>query len=129
LKKCGFCRQLFGMKVTLDLPEELASDLRQFESQTASIIAAGLREVKAPAGGQFQGLAQVLEKLADLPAPEEVLALRPAPELQARLSELLRKNREEGLSPEEQAEWQRYEWVEHLVRMAKARAMQKLNAA
>lgn len=117
------------MKVTLDLPDDLADDLRQFESHMATIVAAGLREVKTPAGTQFPGLAQVLEKLAELPTPEEVIALRPSPELQARVSELLRKNREEGLSLEEQAEWQRYEWVVHLVRMAKARAMVKLKAA
>ena len=117
------------MKVTLELPDDLAADLRQFEHQSASIIAAGLREVKAPGGGQFHGLAPVLEKLAELPSPLEVLALRPSTELQARISELLRKNREEGLTPEEDAEWQRYETVEHLVRLAKARAAARLKAA
>ena len=118
-----------GMKVTLDLPDELAADLRQFEHQSASIVTAGLREVKAPGGGQFHGLVHVLEKLTELPSPQEVLALRPSPELDARIRELLRKNREEGLTPAEEAEWQRYETVEHLVRMAKARATAKLQAA
>lgn len=117
------------MKVTLDLPDELAADLRQFEHQSATIVAAGLREIKAPGGGIFHGLSPVLEKLAELPSPQEVLALRPSPELQARITDLLRKNREEGLTPEENAEWQRYETVEHLVRLAKARAAAKLQAA
>jgi hypothetical protein len=117
------------VKVTLDLPDELAADLRQFEQQSATIVAAGLREVKASGGERFHGLGQVLEKLAELPSPEEVLALRPSSELQARVSELLRKNRDEGLTPQEEAEWQRYELVEHLVRMAKARATMKLKAA
>ena len=117
------------MKVTLDLPDELAADLRPYEHQSASIVAAGLREVKARGGAQFHGLAHVLEKLAELPSPQEVMALRPSPELQARISELLRKNRDEGLTPEEDAEWQRYEWVEHLMRLAKARALAKLEAA
>ena len=53
----------------------------------------------------------------------------PLPELLTRISELLRKNRQEGLTPEENAEWQRYETVEHLVRLAKARAAAKLKAA
>ena len=35
----------------------------------------------------------------------------------------LEKNREEGLSPAEEQEWQQYEYLEHLVRMAKARAL------
>ena len=117
------------MKVTLDLPDELAADLRPFEHQSASIVAAGLREVKTSGGEHFHGLAPVLEKLAELPSPQEVLALRPSPELQARITELLRKNRDEGLIPEEEAEWQRYELVEHLVRLAKARALAKLAAA
>jgi hypothetical protein len=92
-------------------------------------VAAGLREVKAPSGEQFQGLAQVLEKLAELPTPEEVLALRPSPQLEARLSDLLGKNREGSLTVDEQAEWERYEWVEHLVRVAKARAQARLKGA
>lgn len=117
------------MKVILDLPDELAAELRPFEHQCASIVAAGLRELKASDGGQFHGLAPVLEKLAELPSPEEVRALRPSPELQARISELLVKNREAGLTPEEDAECQRYETVEHLVRLAKARAAAKLEAA
>ena len=46
-----------------------------------------------------------------------------------RISELLRKNRANGLTPEENAEWQRYETMEHFVRLAKARAAAKLKAA
>jgi hypothetical protein len=118
-----------GMKVILDLPDELAADLRAFEHQSASIIAAGLRELKSAGSAEYHGLAQVIEKLAELPSPEEVLALRPSPDLDARIRELLRKNREEPLSAEEEAEWQRYELVEHLLRLAKGRALSKLNAA
>jgi hypothetical protein len=117
------------MKVTLDLPDDLAADLRQFEHEFVAIVAAGLREVKAPSGSQFHGLVQVLEKLAELPTPQEVLELRPSESLQARITELLDKNRGVGLSPAEAAEWQRYETVEHLVRIAKARALAIIAAA
>jgi hypothetical protein len=41
------------------------------------------------------------------------------------VQELLEKNREEGLTPAEEQEWQQYEYLEHLVRMAKARALLK----
>src|SRR6266478_2723915 len=116
------------MIVTLDLPDDLAADLRQYEDQSARIVAAGLREVKAAGDWRFHGLGQVLEKLAELPSPEEVIALRPSSELQARISELLEKNRNEGLTAGEAAEWERYELIEHLVRLAKARAMSKLKA-
>jgi hypothetical protein len=36
------------MKVTIDLPDDLAADLRKFQAHSATIVAAGLREVKAP---------------------------------------------------------------------------------
>jgi hypothetical protein len=64
--------------------------------------------------------------LATLPSPAEVLALRPSPSFQQRAGELLAKNRTTGLLPDEEREWQRYEYVEHLVRLSKARAAQKL---
>ena len=67
----------------------------------------------------------MLETLARLPTPEEVLALRPTATLQNRIEELLDKNRDGGLSDEEQREWEHYEYIEHLVRMAKARALQR----
>ena len=52
--------------------------------------------------------------------------LRPSERLELRVQDLLKKNREEGLSPDEEKEWERFEFIEHLVRMAKANAVQKL---
>jgi len=73
-------------------------------------------------------MADVLEAFARLPTPQEVLDLRPSPELQERISALLEKNRDQGLSPEEEREWERYQYLEHLVRLAKAKARSKLRA-
>jgi hypothetical protein len=77
---------------------------------------------------QFSGAAEILELLATLPSPEEVLAIRASAALQDRVSALLEKNRTDGLSPAEEEEWQRYQYVEHLVQLAKARAALKLKA-
>ena len=63
--------------------------------------------------------------VACLPSPEEVLGLRPANHLQDRIEELLAKNRAGGLSAEEQREWERYEYIEHLIRLGKPRAIQR----
>ncbi|MBL8794927.1 MAG: hypothetical protein JNM56_13545 [Planctomycetia bacterium] len=71
-------------------------------------------------------MSSVLETLAALPAPEEVLALRPAPQVQSRIDELLEKQKFGGLSSDEQREWAQFQFVEHLVRLAKARALVKL---
>ena len=66
---------------------------------------------------------------ARLPTPAEVLALRPSAALQARIETLLAKNRADGLDPAEQREWEGYEYLEHLVRLAKANALVKSRPA
>ena len=117
--------------MTLTIPDELASRLQPLSNQMAHILELGIREWSAQQEPGFSGVRDVLEILANLPAPEEVMALRPSSSLQARVSELLEKNRGEGLAAREQREWELYQYVEHLVRLAKARAAIKLkgNAA
>jgi hypothetical protein len=110
----------------LTIPDDLASRIHPLEAQLPQILELAIREWNARQETGFDGLTGVLETLAALPAPEEVLALRPTPALQARVSELLAKNRTAGLLPEEQREWERYQYVEHVVRLAKARAALRL---
>jgi hypothetical protein len=112
--------------ITLDLPDDLTEQLRSLADRLPRILELGLRELDASSPTAFSGASDVLELLARLPTPEEVLALRPSSALEARVRELLEKNRAGGLSPAEEDEWRRYQYVEHLVRLAKARAAQKL---
>jgi hypothetical protein len=74
-----------------------------------------------------KALNQILETLAARPSPEDILALRAPSEVQARIEELLIKNGNSGLSSDEQCEWEHYEHVEHMVRLAKARALLELH--
>jgi len=112
------------MDLTVTVPDELANRLRAVEDQLPEILELGLREwLSTPPG--YAGLGDVLETLARLPSSEEVLGLRPATHLQDRIEELLAKNRDGDLSAEEQREWNRYEYLEHLVRLAKVRAIQR----
>jgi hypothetical protein len=112
------------MDLTLSIPDELATRLRAVEDRLPEILELGLREwLSAPPG--YAGLNDVLETLARLPSPEEVVALRPSPILQTRIEALLEKLRANGLSDEEQREWDRYEYIEHLIRMAKIRAVER----
>ena len=115
--------------ITLEISDELAQRLRPVENRLPRILELGLRELTAASQPGFRGAAEVLEFLAGLPTPEEILALRPAETLQARVSALLEKSRAEGLTAEEQQEWVQYAYLEHLVRMATARALLKLMAA
>lgn len=86
----------------------------------SGILELGLREWNAETQGGFEGAAETLEFLAGLPTPEEILALRPSERLHRRVQELLERSREGKLQPHEEEEWERYQFLEHLVRMAKA---------
>jgi hypothetical protein len=115
--------------VTISVPDELAAQLHPFEKQLPEALALGVRQLQARQQGTYESLADVTEKLAQLPEPQEVLAIRPSEKLQTRLREMLQKNRHGELSPTEEQEWRQFEYVEHLVRIAKARAAAKLKNA
>jgi len=116
------------VELTLNVSEELASRLRPVEDRLPQILELGLRELHA-APPQFEGLADVLETLARLPPPQEILSLRPSPALQERISTLLDKLRKGGLSADEERDWQQYQYIEHLVRIAKAKAARQLQSS
>lgn len=72
----------------------------------------------------------VLEELAELLAkmdPERVLSFRTSERAQERLETLLGKNKtEEGLEEAEKDELEQFMLVEHIVSMAKARALKNI---
>ena len=111
--------------MTVELPHDLAQRLQPLSNRLPDILEMGLRQWQAAGQSGFQGSVEILELLATLPSPEEILALRPSDAFQSRVQALLKENREEGLSAAEEQEWQQYEYLEHLVRMAKARALMK----
>lgn len=114
------------MQITFDLSEELISRLNQIEDKLPQVIELGLRELNANPQNGFNGVAEVLEFLATLPTPEEIVALRPSQELQIQISDLLEKHRNQGLTDTETRIWEQYQYLEHLIRKAKAKAYLKL---
>ncbi|MCB0610744.1 MAG: hypothetical protein H6562_03230 [Lewinellaceae bacterium] len=72
----------------------------------------------------------VFDELADLLAsmdPDKVLAFRTSEKAQLRLDELLEKNKQsKGLSKPEESEMEQFMLLEHIVSLAKARALKKL---
>jgi hypothetical protein len=70
----------------------------------------------------------LLDLLAESADAKRVLAFRLSDEKQARLDELLEKNRQGMLTDNEAAELDVYERFEHLVRLLKARMPQKQGA-
>lgn len=115
------------MQITIDLPENLAVNIQSHRGELSKIFELGLREFKASSSIGYKSVADVLEFFARLPAPDEILALRPSSEMQEKIDELLEKNRREGLSEAEEQTWASYEFIEHLVRIAKARALAQLD--
>ena len=112
--------------ITLTVPDELAARLRDHEDRVTEILELGLRELNAQAQGRFEGAAEVLEFLAGLPGPQEILDLRPSEHFVRRVEQLLEKNRSAKLDCHEEAEWENYQFLEHLVRTAKSQACLKL---
>lgn len=116
------------MQVTINISENLAVRLQTNKGQLEKIVELGLREFRASSLVGYKSLADVLESLADLPTAEEIIALRPSEDLQNEISELLEKNRNECLSESEEQTWESYEFIEHLVRLAKAKAKKQLKS-
>lgn len=114
------------MQLTIDLPENLANSLKSNKQNLPQIFEVGLREFRASSSIGYKNVADVLEFLAGLPSPKEILELRPSEDLQTRIGELLEKNRSEGLDETEEKLWASYEFIEHLVRIAKAKALKQL---
>jgi len=110
------------------VPSDLAHRLRPYQKRLPELLERGLQTVAAYDDETFHDENQVMEVLTSNPAPEQVLALRPSARFQARVSELLERSKQEGaLSRHEDAELERYLFLEHLVRLAKTHAAQHLD--
>jgi hypothetical protein len=66
---------------------------------------------------------EVIEFIAGT-SPEKVIAFRPSAKMQERVSALIFKEKNQSLTAVEKSDLNNYLVVEHLMRMAKARAFQ-----
>ncbi len=70
---------------------------------------------------------EIIDFIAAGTTPEAVAHFEPSPDAQHRVGELIEREKEHGLSPEEKAELDHFMELEHILRMAKARARQILS--
>jgi hypothetical protein len=71
-------------------------------------------------------LDEITDFLTSNPTPEEIIAFKPSEQLERRALDLLARNRENQLTPEEHAALQEFIQMEHFMTLLKAKARLKL---
>jgi hypothetical protein len=71
---------------------------------------------------------EVIDFIAAGTTPGNVVAFRPSEASKERVTELIARKKTSSLSPDESSELEHYLQLEHLMRLAKARAQQHLAA-
>lgn len=69
---------------------------------------------------------EIIEFIASGTSPGKVIAFRPSEEAKSRVADLIHREKTVGLQPDEAAELGYYLQLEHLMRLAKARAVHHL---
>jgi hypothetical protein len=125
------------MQITIEVPDRLGEQLQQLGDRLPEALIHALQELTATETTTYQDDSpgetlrerQIVELLASQPTPEVILAIRPTPALQARMSELLAQNKSGTLTRSEEVELDCYLLLEHWVRLAKAHAYKNLQTA
>jgi hypothetical protein len=110
--------------ITIDIPDELSARLAQVRDRIPELLALSLQQPAVPA----HIYREILDFLASQPTPEEIVAFRPTPEMQARLTTLLDRSRAGFLTPAEQAELDEFERIEHVLVLLKAGSLPHLTS-
>jgi hypothetical protein len=71
-------------------------------------------------------LEEITDFLASSPSAQEIINFKPSEVLEHRALELLQRNRENRLTPEERAEMQEFMRMDHFMTLLKAKARLKL---
>jgi len=113
--------------ITLQVPDELAARLVPVREQLPQLLSAALDvfpelDTTTPNLARHPVFEEMIDFLASGPTPRQPVAFKASPSTQARLDELLDKNREEGLTDAESAELDAFSQVNHVMLLIKARA-------
>jgi len=71
---------------------------------------------------------EIVDFFASGTTPQTVIDFQPSPAAQQRALELLELSKQDQLTPEQESELEHFTELEHILRMAKARARQILEA-
>ena len=117
-----------SVQITIEVPDTLEHQVQRFRSRLSEALERGLRELSAEESADFRDENAIIDLLSSRPTPEQILAIRPSPEFQERVSDLLYRGKQGELSREEESNLDRYLLLDHIVRLSKARAFQHLAA-
>lgn len=117
--------RIMAVEITISVPEDLGQRLQPYRERLPELLERGLRDVVADQAGATGDEQAIIAVLVSQPTPEQVLALRPSPALQQRVSSLLARSKPGQLPRDEERELDRLLLLEHLVRLAKARALRE----
>lgn len=119
-------------ELTIQISDELARRLEPLQNRLPELLwqlldAANLPTNQPIVQSQTTDIPAVYQEVLDFlikrPTSSEIVAFKVSPQAQARLQELLKKNRSATLSPIELAELDVYEQLEHMMILLKARAL------
>jgi hypothetical protein len=108
------------MQVTIEIPDRLAERLDSEPDSLADIIARGLRRGWS---GSSSLRREVISFLAGRPTTDEIIRFRPSPEAEERSRELLRRNQDNALAAEEEAELDEICEIDRFVSLIKAEVL------
>ena len=115
--------------ITLDVPDELAERLVELRGRLPELLSVTLDlfQSKAPRAvsesvAVSPAFEEMIKFLVSGPTPDEIIAFKLSPAAQARLDDLLDKNREDGLTDDELAELGGYEQIHFVLLLLKAHA-------
>ncbi len=118
-----------SMQITIEVPNNLGNELQRYRERLPEVLERGLREIlQEQELSEFDDQLTIIKFLAGRPSPEQVFALKPSVDFQARASRLLRKSKNETISHSEETELERILILEHLVRLAKSQAYKHLSS-
>ena len=108
------------MQVTIDIPDKLAERLDAEPISLAEIIARGLRRSWS---GSSSLRREVISFLARRPTTDEIIRFRPSAQAAERSRELLLRNQDNALAPEEEAELDEICEIDRFVSLIKAEVL------
>ena len=108
--------------ITLDIPDHLAHALNDVRDQLPLILEMGISRF-APLS--TQAYREAIGFLTQEMTPKQIASFRFSDEVQARVSDLLAKNRHDSLSQAEEVELERLSQLEEQLQLIKAKALLK----